>query len=138
VRSYELDPYNHLNHGVYVNWFEDARERFLRLEGRTWNWYPENEDLWFVVVNVDCDFVFPAVGGDELTLRTRLGKLGNRSLSFRQSLIRGDGQVLGRAKVTMCFTKNGKAKALSKDFLSHFHVSPEGDQWSEDEGGDRG
>ena len=25
VRFHELDPYGHVNHGVYLNWFETAR-----------------------------------------------------------------------------------------------------------------
>ena len=29
VRFYELDPYNHVNHSVYVSYFESARVEFV-------------------------------------------------------------------------------------------------------------
>ena len=33
VRFYELDPYNHVNHSVYVSYFESARVELLAEAG---------------------------------------------------------------------------------------------------------
>ena len=35
ARSYELDPYGHLNNAVYVNWLEHGRLAFLRARVQT-------------------------------------------------------------------------------------------------------
>ncbi|MCA9322017.1 MAG: acyl-CoA thioesterase [Planctomycetes bacterium] len=137
VRSYELDPYDHLNNGAYINWYEDARELFLREQERTWMWYPDELGTHFVVVNIACDYRAPAFAGESLVLRTRLAKIGTRSVVFRQSLRRDDGKVLCRARVVMCFAQDNVSVEVPNDFREHFAASPEGDVWTADEGGER-
>lgn len=139
VRSYELDPYDHLNNGAYINFYEDAREQFIRTRGRTWMWYPQNLSLHFVVVNIDCDFMSPALAAERLKLTTRLARVGNKSVAFRQIIRRADdGLVRSRARVVMAFSGDeGRAVPIPEDFTDLFEVSDEGDLWTADEGGER-
>ena len=139
VRSYELDPYSHLNNGVYVNWFEDARELFLRRQGRDWNYWPERMGLWFVVARIDCEYLDAALAAEELQMSTRLARIGNRSVRFRQVLLRpGTDRPIARAAVTMCFSREGRAVDIPTDFTDLFEVAAPGDVWAVDEGADRG
>lgn len=139
VRSYELDPYDHLNNGAYVNFYEDAREQFIRTRERTWMWYPRHLELHFVVVNIDCDFISPALAAERLALTTRLARIGNRSIAFRQVIRRAaDRLVRSRARVVMAFSdESGRAVPIPDDFTGLFEVAPDGDRWTADEGGER-
>ncbi len=138
ARSYELDRYLHLNNGAYVNWFEDAREGFLRVEDRDYDWYPEHCKAWFVVVKLDCDFVSAALAHEEVEISTRLVHIGRSSVVFRQAIRRlDDGRLRARARVVMCFADlNDRSTPVPEDFRARFSVAPEGDRWLDDEGGD--
>lgn len=138
VRSYELDPYDHLNNGAYVNFYEDAREQFIRTRERTWMWYPNNLGVHFVVVNIHCDFVSPALAAERLRLTTRLARIGDRSVAFRQLIRRAhDGRLRSRARVVMAFSRDGVAAPIPDDFTDRFEVSSDGDAWTAEEGGER-
>ncbi len=140
VRSYELDPYKHVNNGAYVNWFENGRELFLRAEDRDYYFYPAAEDAWFVVVNINCDFTSAALAGEQVEVSTRLAKIGRSSVVFRQTIRRAeDGLLRARARVVMCFAdSHDQAKPVPEDFRSRYSPAPEGDRWTAEEGGERG
>lgn len=138
VRSYELDPYDHLNNGVYVNWYEDARERFIRTKGRHWTWYPANLGLTFVVARIDCEFISPVQARERVLVRTRLARTGTSSVVFRQSIRSLGGPLRSRARVVMAFADDtGRAAPIPDDFHTCFAVSQAGDVWTDDEGGER-
>ncbi len=137
VRSYELDPYDHVNNGAYLSWFEDEREHFLRASGRDYKWYPRAMDLWFVVAHLACDYLEAAVAGDQLRLTTRLTRMGRSSVVFRQCAFHGTtGRPLARAKVVMCFSRDGASAPIPEDFRERFTVDPGGDLWLAIEGGE--
>ena len=140
VRSYELDPYKHVNNGAYINWFENGREQFLRAEGRDYYYYPNELDAWFVVVNINSDFMSPAMDGEEVEIKTRLAKIGNTSVVFRQTVRRkSDGMIRARARVVMCFAdSNDQSMRVPEDFRERYAPSAAGDSWMADEGGERG
>lgn len=81
VRSYELDSFGHLNHAVYLNYFEQARFDFLEQGG-----FPVAslaERGWGVhVVRVEVDFRREAFLGQELVVRTRVDELRNSSMTL--------------------------------------------------------
>lgn len=140
VRSYELDPYKHVNNGAYINWFENGREMFLRAEGRDYYSYPSEFDAWFVVVNINCDFMSSALPGEEVEIITRLAKIGNSSVTFRQSIRRtSDQKIRARARVVMCFAdSNDESMPVPEDFRQRYTPSNQGDTWTTEEGGERG
>ena len=69
VRSYELDSFGHVNHAIYLNYFEHGRFKALRdwgfpyeeLVGRGWGVY---------VVRIEVDYLKEARLGQRLLLRT--------------------------------------------------------------------
>ena len=136
ARSYELDFYRHINNAVYLGWFEDAREQLLIREDRDYNFYPDQHEAWFVVVNMNVDFVSSVVAHEEIEVHTRIAKFGRTSVVFRQCIRRAsDKLVRCRARVVMCFTgKDNKSCPIPQDFLEHYAVSEEGDDWTESEG----
>jgi YbgC/YbaW family acyl-CoA thioester hydrolase len=83
VRSYELDGFGHLNHAVYLNYFEQARFDALtdggfgieRLAQRGWAVH---------VVRVEVDFRREARLGQEILVRTTVPHARNSSMTLEQ------------------------------------------------------
>jgi YbgC/YbaW family acyl-CoA thioester hydrolase len=128
VRSHELDAYAHVNNAVYQQWFEEGREELLRAGGRSYEWYPANLQLHLVVVRTEIDFRLPAVRQTTCDIHTRLARIGDRSVVFRQAAVRDDGRILAEARTVMVFARHGAAVAVPDDFHSSFAVAPEGDE----------
>lgn len=89
VRFYELDPYGHVNHGVYLNYFEVARIELLDSIGFG---LPRLRELGFhlLVVETHVQFRAPAVAGDRLVVRSRLGQLKRASATWLQEIHRDE------------------------------------------------
>jgi acyl-CoA thioester hydrolase len=89
VRFYELDPYGHVNHGVYLNYFEVARIELLDAIGYG---LPRLGELGFhlVVVEARVRFHAPAHAGDRLTVTSTLSRLRRTSAVWDQRLQRGE------------------------------------------------
>jgi YbgC/YbaW family acyl-CoA thioester hydrolase len=83
VRSYELDGFAHVNHAVFLNWFEQARfDAFeaggfpaAEIQARGWGVY---------VVHIEVQYLREARQGDELIVRTRVAEVGRSSMVFLQ------------------------------------------------------
>lgn len=92
VRFSELDPYNHVNHAVYVTYFEIARSECLFDAGIPLEQVGE-AGYQFVVVELATKFKRPAVAGDTLQVETWLLEVGRASTRWGQRILR-DGVVL--------------------------------------------
>lgn len=87
VRSYELDALGHVNHAVYLNWFEQARYDALEASGlspaellrRQWGIH---------VVRIEVDYRAECRLGDEVEIRTSIAEVRNSSMTLMQSLVR--------------------------------------------------
>jgi acyl-CoA thioester hydrolase len=72
VRGYELDSYGHVNHAVYLNYFEQARwELFRQLD--LIRYFMENE-LLLVVIGVQVRYIRELTLFDEAVIRTTVRK----------------------------------------------------------------
>jgi acyl-CoA thioester hydrolase len=102
VRFYELDPYGHVNHGVYLNYFEVARIELLDAIGFG---LPRLRELGFhlLVVEAHVRYHAPAVAGDRLTVDSRLVELRRASASWHQRLTR-DGELIATNEVRSAIT----------------------------------
>lgn len=89
VRFSELDPYNHVNHAVYVTYFEIARSEALVDAGIPLERVGE-AGYQFVVVDLATKFRKPAVAGDTVTVETWLLDVGRASTRWGQRIVRGD------------------------------------------------
>jgi YbgC/YbaW family acyl-CoA thioester hydrolase len=112
ARSYELDPYGHLNNAVFVNWFEHGRLCYLRDRGLTYMSVPADFGVRIVVVQQDITYRAEVNLGDELDLATTIERFGNSSFTFRHELTFAAGGVAGLGKVTMVCTKDGRSTSM--------------------------
>ena len=101
ARSYELDSFGHVNHAVYLNYFEYARFRALAEGG-----FPYSEQQargWGVyVVRIEVDYLKEARMDQTMRVRTWVDGYKRSSLVLAQELILDDdpSTALARARVT--------------------------------------
>lgn len=103
ARFSELDPYNHVNHAVYVSWFEAGRTEALDAVGL--GLHVLAEQGWQVVVaELNVRFRAPAAAGDTVVVVTELAELGAVVGLWRQRMHLvgpdgGDGRLVCEATV---------------------------------------
>ena len=128
VRFYELDPYGHLNHSVYVQLFETGRIELLDSVGLGLHDL-EEQGYRFVVSRIETRFLASAVGGDSLVIET--GVVENRRASSRwgQRILRGD-KVLATQEVLAAVTDTGgrpvRPPAFIGEALASFTIGQDG------------
>jgi YbgC/YbaW family acyl-CoA thioester hydrolase len=113
ARSYELDPYGHLNNAVYVNWLEHGRLCYLRDRGHTYTSVPETFGVFVVVVRQDLRYRAQVRLGDRLRVTSRITRLGRTSFTFSQEIAFPDGRSAAEGEVTMvCVGPDGASTPI--------------------------
>ena len=104
VRFYEVDAYGVVWHGHYVGWFEvgrnDLTERFhigpLQLK---------EKNLLAPVVELNCEYKFPATYGESLLIQTMMERTEVAKLIFHYRVLsQGNGKVLATGSTTHVLT----------------------------------
>lgn len=102
VRFYELDPYGHLNHSAFVQFFEVGRVELLDEAGLGLEAFSEL-GYQFVVTNIETAFERSVVAGDVLTVETEVLEVRRASSRWRQRLLRRD-EVVARQLLRAAIT----------------------------------
>ena len=92
VRFYELDPYGHVNHSVYIQYFEAARVRWLAEVG------------------------FPL--DDELVVESELAELRRVSMTFEQRIRRGEETLVEQTITAACINDAGRPIRAPEDLIA--------------------
>jgi len=116
VRFYELDPYGHLNHSVYVQLFETGRVELLDQIGLGLHAL-QDQGYQFVVSKIETKFLAPGVGGDELIIETSLTEMRRASSRWFQRILRDD-QVLATQEVLAAVTNDQGRPVRCPDFIT--------------------
>jgi acyl-CoA thioester hydrolase len=107
VRFYELDPYNHLNHSAYIQYFEVGRIELLESIGFGLE-HLQELGCHLVVTGINTRFLKSAGAHDELVVETELGEMRRATSTWEQRLRRGD-EVIATQEVSFAATDtNGK------------------------------
>jgi YbgC/YbaW family acyl-CoA thioester hydrolase len=101
VRTSELDSFGHVNHAVYLTYFEHARFQALKEAGFDWNAL-EDRGWAIFVVRVEVDYLAEAGREDRLMIRTQAESFRRTSMLLAQDIVRDDGSgtIVAQAKVT--------------------------------------
>ncbi len=102
VRFYELDPYNHVNHSAYIQYFESARIELLEEAGIG---LPALQEAGYhlVVTELATRFLRSAEMGDRLTVETEVVETRRASSRWRQRMFRGE-DLIARQEITAAMT----------------------------------
>ena len=114
-RSYELDPYGHVNNSVFVNWLEHGRLCWLRDRGMTYSSIPEEFGVHIVVVSLRLEYRAEVGLGDRLAVGSDVVRLGNSSFTFSQRIEFEDGRVAAEGEVVMVATRDGRSTPIPPD-----------------------
>lgn len=107
VRFHELDPYDHVNHAMYVTYFEIGRVEAL-VDVQLGLDALKDEGFQFVVTKIDVRFRSAATAGDDLIISTAVSVFGRASTVWQQEIRRGD-ELIATATVTVAVTdRTGK------------------------------
>ncbi|WP_380184245.1 acyl-CoA thioesterase [Kalamiella sp. sgz302252] len=116
VRGYHLDVYQHVNNARYLEFLEEARWAWLeKLDAL--RWLHENQ-LAFIVVNININYRRPALLGDELLISSQLSRLGEKSGVISQAItLAPGGEAVADAALTfVCIDlRTQKAQPLTRE-----------------------
>ena len=116
VRFYELDPYNHVNHSVYVSYFESARVELLAEAGYSLASMRENGRS-IVVSEITTKFHASAEELDELTIETEIVEFKRVTTTWRQRILRGDELICSQELRAAMIDERGRPARFSPEML---------------------
>lgn len=107
VRFYELDPYGHVNHSVYIQYFEAARAQWLNELG-----FPlarlQRDGIQIVVTEINTRYLGSAGPDDELLVETQVLELRRVSMQFSQRILRGEEILVEQTISAACINDSGR------------------------------
>jgi acyl-CoA thioester hydrolase len=97
VRFRDCDAMGHVNHAVYLTYFEQGRLTFWReLTGSP------SPHTRVIIARAECDYRAPAHFGDELEIRVSVGDIGRSSFTLVYEIVQaGSDGVVATGKTVM-------------------------------------
>ena len=99
VMPEDIDEQNHVNNTVYLRWVQEVATAH-------WQAIASSEaqgEIGWVVLRHEIDYKAPACLGDEIVLRTWVGKATRLTFErFTEILRRSDGQLLSKTRTLWC------------------------------------
>jgi len=117
VRFYELDPYNHVNHSVYVSYFETARVELLTEAGYGLG-AMRRDGLTILVSEIRTRFLKAAGEGDELVVETEILEFRRVTSQWRQRIMRGEELIAAQDLRAAMVTVDGRPTRFPDDLLA--------------------
>jgi len=110
-------------HSSYLNFAERARTEMTRLLGLDQVKLRAEQDLLFAVRSAEIDYLRPARLDDVLEVRSCVEHLGGASLHVRQTIYRGDEELVGLLIKLVCMTGSAKAARIPQDLRDRFQTT---------------
>ncbi|HEX9609438.1 MAG TPA: thioesterase family protein [Candidatus Limnocylindria bacterium] len=99
VRFRDIDAFGHVNNAVFFSYVEQARIRYLLdvlASGQPFDRLP------LILARVELDFRSPIFFGDEVTVETRVDRIGRSSLGMSHRMTAGaDGRLVGDVRTVL-------------------------------------
>jgi acyl-CoA thioester hydrolase len=114
-RWYELDPYRHVNHASYVQYFEVARIELLDEIGFGIDAMAD-AGTSIVVTEIHTRFVAPATLGDDLVIETEMSELRRASTVWSQRILRGDDLIATQEVTAAVLGQSGRPDRIAPEF----------------------
>ena len=108
VRFCELDPYGHVNHSIYVQYFEAGRVEALDSVGMGLHVLQGDLGLTIVVAEIQTRFLASAMLGDTVVIESGLSKVGRVKATWLQRAVRGDEVLATQRMVSGCLSTEGR------------------------------
>ena len=108
VRVYyeDTDAAGLVYHTNYLKYMERARSEYLREQGYTHQQLADQDNLLFVVSNINVHFKKPARFDDLLKIVTGINEINAASFNFQQKVIRGNETLCYAEVEIVCLNKD--------------------------------
>ena len=113
VRYLETDAQGVVNHTHYIAYLEEGRSSYIRARGHSYAAMEEAGNV-LAVTDVQVRYHRSAVYDNQITVRTWLGEVRSRTLTFHYQIVRtetGEELVTGTTK-HICLDRSGKVARL--------------------------
>jgi acyl-CoA thioester hydrolase len=115
----DIDEQNHVNNTVYLRWVQDVATAHWRAVASP----KAQETIGWVVLRHEIDYKGPATLGDEMVLRTWVGKATRLTFErFTEIRRNRDGRLLSEARTLWCpiDAQSGRPVRVSEEVRSRF------------------
>ena len=115
----DIDEQNHVNNTVYLRWVQDVATAHWRAVASA----KAQETIGWVVLRHEIDYKGPATLGDEMVLRTWVGKATRLTFERFTEIRRNcDGRLLSEARTLWCpiDAQTGRPVRVSEEVRSRF------------------
>ena len=114
VQFSETDMAGIVHFSNYFRWMEEVEHAFLRSLGMSVSMRHEGKHIGWPRVSTSCDFFGPVRFEDEVDLKIRVTKVGEKSLSYEvEYAVNGRQVALGTTTSVCCvFEELGKMKSI--------------------------
>lgn len=129
VRFCELDPYGHVNHSVYVQYFEAGRVVALDDVGMGLDFLERELGLTILVVEIATKFIRSAQLADNLVVESGLGSVGRVKATWLQRITCGDELIATQRMVSGSVSTAGKPVRFPSELLTALEVYQLDDDW---------
>jgi len=124
VRAYDIDFYRHMNHAVYVSYFEQARWEMLAEEGISLAKFDEWK-CWPIVSHVEVSYRRPALMGEKLEIHSTPVKCTGARMVFNHKVFRGS-ELIAEGQVTLAnIDERGRPRRAHPEFAKLAEDCPE-------------
>ena len=117
----DIDEQNHVNNTVYLRWVQDVATAHWRALASA----KAQASISWVVLRHEIDYKAAACAGDEVVLRTWVGKASRLTFERFTEILRGsDDQLLSKARTLWCpiDTQTGRPVRVSTEVREQFSV----------------
>ena len=121
VLSADIDGQNHVNNAVYLRWVQEVATAHWRAVAST----DAQESIGWVVLRHEIDYKAPACLGDDVVLRTWVGKATRLTFErFTEMRRNSDGQLLSAARTLWCpiNAQTGRPVRVSAEVREQFSI----------------
>ncbi len=102
----------------YLKFMERCRTEWLRSLGIDQRQLRAERHLQFAVVNACVNFLRPALLDDEIVVTAELDRLSGATISFKQTVLRGEVQLIDASTRVACLDSGTlKPRAIPKDLF---------------------
>jgi acyl-CoA thioester hydrolase len=115
IRMTDLDPFGHVNNGVYYSYYDIGRFHYLSQIKEDIRW----EVLDKVIVRTEVDFKEAIHYEDDISVESKVVEMGNRSLKMMQRIVDNHtGNIKSVCLAVICGydRQTNTSKEISKDF----------------------
>ena len=117
----DIDEQNHVNNTVYLRWVQDVATAHWRAVASA----KAQETIGWVVLRHEIDYKGPATLGDEVVLRTWVGKATRLTFERFSEIRRNrDGRLLSEARTLWCpiDAQTGRPVRVSAEVRAQFSI----------------